>query len=86
MGTATSASVHDVFISYAREDKARVKQLVHALTASRGWSIWWDAALRPGAQFPREIEATLASARCVLVVWSRHSIASDWVVAEASEG
>jgi hypothetical protein len=78
--------MQDVFISYAREDAARVKRLVGALVAVRGWSIWWDTALRPGEQFPGTIEHAVEEARCVVVVWSPRSVASQWVVAEVSEG
>jgi adenylate cyclase len=31
----------DIFVSYARADKARVAPLVDALE-TRGWSVWWD--------------------------------------------
>jgi WD40 repeat protein len=78
--------MQDVFISYARADAARVRPLVEALVATRGWSIWWDTALRPGEQFPAQIEQAVEEARCVLVVWSPRSVTSQWVVAEVSEG
>jgi len=78
--------MQDVFISYARADAARVRPLVEALVATRGWSIWWDTALRPGEQFPAQIERAVEEARCVLVVWSPRSVTSQWVVAEVSEG
>jgi hypothetical protein len=76
----------DIFLSYAREDRARVSKLAEALGLRRGWSVWSDARLRTGERFTREIEAALAESRCVLVVWSRHSVDSDWVCAEAAEG
>jgi WD40 repeat protein len=76
----------DVFISYAREDRATAKRLAEALTAARGWSVWWDVRLRTGEPFPREIQQVVSEARCVVVLWSSHSIDSNWVVAEASEG
>jgi WD40 repeat protein len=76
----------DVFISYAREDHATAKRLAAALTATRGWSVWWDVRIRTGDPFPREIQQALAQARCVVVLWSAHSIESNWVVAEVSEG
>ena len=31
----------DVFISYARADKARVAPLVATIEA-KGWPVWWD--------------------------------------------
>ena len=78
--------MHDVFISYAREDRALARKLANALLAARGWSVWWDTSLRTGEQFPKRIQEAVAASRCVVVLWSRHSIDSNWVVAEASEG
>jgi len=76
----------DVFISYAREDAGAARRLADALVALRGWSAWWDTSLRTGEQFPKRIQEAVAGARCVIVLWSRHSIDSNWVVAETSEG
>jgi len=36
----------DVFVSYARSDKARVAPLVAAIEA-QGWSVWWDRKSTP---------------------------------------
>jgi WD40 repeat protein len=77
---------HDVFISYAREDRAKARKLAQALLAACGWSVWWDTNLRSGEQFPRRIQEAVGASRCVVVLWSRHSVESDWVIAEASEG
>ncbi len=77
---------HDVFISYGREDRATARKLAQALLAACGWSVWWDTHLRSGEQFPRRIQEAVAASRCVVVLWSRHSVESDWVIAEASEG
>ena len=78
--------MHDVFISYAHEERALARKLAEALLAARGWSVWWDTSLRTGEQFPKRIQDAVAASRCVVVLWSRHSIDSNWVVAEASEG
>jgi len=77
--------VSDIFISYSSADRSRVRPLVDALTR-RGWSVWWDRTILPGKNWDKVIEDEIASARCVIVLWSRNSIESDWVRTEAEEG
>ncbi|TAN08717.1 MAG: TIR domain-containing protein [Rhodanobacteraceae bacterium] len=74
----------DVFISYARADKARVAPLVAAIEA-KGWSVWWDPAMSPGQEFDDEIDGELQAAKAVLVVWTPTSVASRWVRGEARD-
>jgi TolB-like protein len=75
----------DIFVSYASEDRDRIRPLVEEFQR-HGWSVWWDRALHAGPRFDDEIEKALDAARCVVVVWSVHSVRSDWVRNEASEG
>jgi hypothetical protein len=75
----------DIFISYAREDRDRVKILADGL-AAQGWSVWWDSEIPSGRRFSQAIEEALTTARCVVVVWSNSSICSHWVIDEASYG
>jgi len=74
----------DVFISYARSDKARVAPLVAAIEA-KGWSVWWDPEIAAGQLFDDQIEAEMNAAKSVLVVWTPTSVASRWVRGEARE-
>ena len=74
----------DVFVSYARSDKALVAPLVAAMEAE-GWSVWWDRAIEAGQEFDRTIAAELARAASVLVVWTRASVESRWVRGEARD-
>lgn len=74
----------DVFVSYARGDKARVAPLVAAI-AAKGWSVWWDPEITPGQEFDDQIEAEIDAAGAVLVVWTPDSVASRWVRGEARE-
>ncbi len=74
----------DVFVSYARVDKARVAPIVAAIEA-QGWTVWWDPEIAAGQLFDDQIETQLAAARCVLVVWTPTSVASRWVRGEARE-
>ena len=74
----------DVFVSYARADKARVAPLVAALE-QRGWTVWWDPDITPGQEFDSQIEAELQAACAVVVVWTQTSVGSRWVRGEARE-
>ena len=75
----------DIFISYSSADRdvaTRLADLFHEF----GYSVWWDRNIPVGRSFSEVIAAELDSARCVVVLWSAASVASDWVVAEAAEG
>jgi len=75
----------DIFVSYARADFERVKLLAEIL-ARRGWSVWWDQAILAGKPFDEIIEKALSKAYCAIVLWTRASVQSQWVRAEAGEG
>jgi TolB-like protein/Tfp pilus assembly protein PilF len=72
----------DIFISYARPDRARIESLAVALEAE-GFSLWWDRQIEGGAEFAQSIEAELRAAKAVIVAWSEQSLASHWVRDEA---
>ena len=74
----------DVFVSYARTDKARVAPVVAAIEAA-GWSVWWDPEITPGQEFDSQIEAEMLAAAAVMVVWTPTSVVSRWVRGEARE-
>jgi len=72
----------DVFLSYKREDAARVRKLVTALREA-GLDTWWDEDIPPSAPWEATIEKALADAKVVIVCWSPTSVASENVRAEA---
>jgi len=74
----------DVFVSYARRDRAQVAPLVAALE-HEGWSVWWDPQIAPGEEFDELIAKELDLAGCVVVVWTEASVASRWVRGEARD-
>ncbi|WP_316181049.1 TIR domain-containing protein [Bradyrhizobium sp. SZCCHNRI1009] len=74
----------DVFVSYANEDRAWAEMLARALEG-RGWSIFWDRTIPIGKTWRETIGRELSEARCVVVIWSKASIASGWVQEEADD-
>jgi hypothetical protein len=78
-----SLPTSDIFISYSRTDRSFAKHLARCLE-EEGFSVWWDAALHAGESFDEVIEAQLRAARVVVVLWSKRSVASRWVRAEAT--
>ena len=73
----------DIFLSYAREDRAKAERLAKALEG-QGWSVWWDRIIPTGRSFDDVIEEEIDAAKCVIVLWSSVSVRSNWVKAEAS--
>ena len=73
----------DVFISYAREDREEASALAKALEAE-GYSVWWDRQVLGGDNFDVVIERELDAAGAVVVMWSKSSVGSTWVRAEAA--
>lgn len=78
--------MNEVFVSYKREDEARVGRLVRALERA-GFSVWWDRGLAAGESWRAQIQAALDAAQCVIVVWTKASVgpAGDFVRDEAGQ-
>ena len=74
----------DVFISYAREDRDAAFKLAQALR-SHGVNVWWDFDLVGGEDFRSRIREVIDSAPKVLVLWSKVSVKSAFVIDEAAE-
>jgi len=75
----------DIFISYKREQREWVSQLVTALE-DYGLSIWWDPKIEVGEQYFHTINRVIQKVDAILVIWSEESIDSEWVMSEASVG
>ena len=72
----------DLFVSYKREDAARVRKLVAALREA-GFKVWWDEDIAPSAPWEATIEQALREAKAVIVCWSPDAVASENVRSEA---
>ena len=66
----------DLFVSYKAEDRSRVKPLVDALEAE-GFSVWWDVHIGGGTNWREDIEEHLDAAKCVIVAWTKRSVARE---------
>ena len=73
----------DIFLSYNREDQGRAKVFAEAFERE-GFKVWWDVGLRTGEAYDEVTEAALRTAKAVVVLWSKKSVVSRWVRAEAT--
>jgi len=74
----------DIFLSYAKQDRDVARRLSRLLVKA-GWTVWWDRRIPAGRTWRRMLESALRDMRCMVVLWSSHSIESDWVKEEAEE-
>ncbi len=64
----------DILLNYADQDRETARRIGRLLEA-QGWSVRWEGAPADGA-----------AARCMVVLWSRHSVNSDEVAGQAEQG
>ena len=74
-----------VFVSYARPDEKRAKAVI-ACIEKAGFKTWWDRLIPGGDRFGARISEALEGAGAVVVLWSAHSLQSNWVQDEAAWG
>lgn len=75
----------EVFLSYAREDRARAELVARGLAAA-GVEVFWDNEIPPGQTWADYIETKLAQCKALIVLWSETSTKSQWVREEARLG
>jgi hypothetical protein len=75
----------DVFISYKREDKARVEAL-YTLLLDLDVPVWFDAGIEVGMEWEARILEQIGRAKAVIVCWSFAAVSSHWVMREAQIG
>lgn len=73
----------DIFLSYSRDDQATARRFAQGLK-DEGFEVWWDQTLHSGDPYDRITEQALKDAKAVVVLWSRSSVESRWVRAEAT--
>lgn len=75
----------DIFLSYAREDRARAAQVAQGLQAN-GFDVFWDTEIPPGVTWADHIESKLSQCKALIVLWTGESVKSQWVREEARMG
>jgi len=73
----------EILLSYAHEDRPVSAAIAEELT-KLGVDVWWDRDLLGGEDFRERISEMLARAPATIVIWSRRSIHSKWVINEAA--
>lgn len=73
--------LHDVFVSYAREDQAAVQPYVQKLRGN-DLSVWIDETLVGGERPFDEITKAMVGASSVFLFWTEASAQSTWVQKE----
>jgi TIR domain len=81
--TLAGSGVPDIFLSYNREDPARARVFAEAFKRE-GFKVWWDVGLTPGEAHDQVTQKALRETNAVVVLWSKKSVASRWVRAEAT--
>lgn len=76
---------YDIFLSYARSNKAQTRSISDAL-GRQGWTIFMDEEIPNAARWEQYLEQQLERVPCVLVLWSAAAKESDWVQREADRG
>lgn len=66
----------DIFFSYKREDREKVRPLVAALRAN-GLDTWWDEDIAGGQRWRDTIVRELDAARLCVVAWSEWSVGEE---------
>jgi hypothetical protein len=72
---------NEIFVSYSKEDVARVQILVAAME-KEGWKVFWDQEILPGEDWESYIGIHLDAATVVIAVWSTLSVKSRYVRSE----
>lgn len=72
----------DVFISYSKSHVELTRELAKELEA-KGLTVWWDTDLLAGELFRHRIIQEIKACKAAIVIWTRESVHSDYVLSEA---
>jgi hypothetical protein len=76
---------YDLFMSYSREDRARVRPLVEALRES-GYRVFFDLeSIKVGDHWKRRLESSIRQSRVLVLCWSAQAKRSEYVQFESAK-
>ncbi len=76
---ATQPARRDIFLSYSRRDREKMRVLREGLVA-QGFSVWSDEVLEPGSpSWRRDVQQAIEGAGCIVAVLSPEAKESEWV-------
>ena len=76
----TDGKAHDVFISYARTDRAEIADPIAKILGRAGASVFLDRdGLLPGVEWSDELGQAIQDARCMLLLATHDAVASQEV-------
>jgi hypothetical protein len=73
----------NVFLSYSSEDKTLISRFAEQLR-EQGFTVWWDREIPVGESYADVLERQIKNSDCVVVIWTKRSIQSQWVKNEAT--
>jgi hypothetical protein len=73
----------DVFLSYSSKDGDQIQSLADKLEGKH-ISIWYDRGLIAGQPYRDVLRQRIDTVKAVVVLWTKSSVSSKWVVAEAN--
>ena len=74
-----------IFLSYSEEDRELARRIVRLLEVA-GFEVCWERRIAPGETWRSVLQEALHAMDCMVVLWSRNSVGSEWVKVEAEEG
>jgi formylglycine-generating enzyme required for sulfatase activity len=72
----------NIFISYSKDDRERIQPLIRVLT-EQGYKVFWDRTIPIGQTWRNYIATKIDDSEIFLLVWTRASVESKWVLEEA---
>ena len=75
----------DILLSYSRKDEHQALLIVRGLE-QEGWTVWFDRYTPGASTWEDVLNSELERARCIVMLWSSHTLESQWVPKEGQVG